>query len=78
MVMRDSNSARWQVIQVLEDDESLTNDQHREFSYPYLISTNSEDAHLAYTWDRKKIKHIYFPSAWFKHAISSLKEKEVQ
>jgi predicted neuraminidase len=78
MVMRDSNSARWKVIQVLEDDESLTDDQHREFSYPYLISTNGEDAHLAYTWDRKKIKHIYFPSAWFKHAISSLKEKEVQ
>ena len=78
MVMRESNSAQWQVIQVLEDDESLANDQRREFSYPYLISANGEDAHLAYTWDRKKIKHVYFPAAWFKHAVSSLKEKEVQ
>ena len=78
MVMREANSAQWQVIQVLEDDESLANDQRREFSYPYLISINGEDAHLAYTWDRKKIRHVYFPAAWFKQAISSLKEKEVQ
>ncbi|MBU3613123.1 exo-alpha-sialidase [Polynucleobacter sp. MG-27-Goln-C1] len=78
MVMRESNSAQWQVIQVLEDDESLANDQHREFSYPYLISANGEDAHLAYTWDRKKIRHVYFPAAWFKHAVSSLKEREAQ
>ena len=77
MVMRGPNSAQWQVIQVLEDDESLANDQRREFSYPYLISANGEDAHLAYTWDRKKIRHVYFPAAWFKHALS-LKEKEAQ
>ena len=78
MVMRESNSAQWQVIQVLEDDESLANDQRREFSYPYLISANGEDAHFAYTWDRKKIRHVYFPAAWFKHAVSSIKEKEAQ
>jgi predicted neuraminidase len=78
MVMRESNSPQWQVIQVVEDDESLVNDLHREFSYPYLISANGEDAHLVYTWDRKKIKHVYFPANWFKHAVSNLKEKEVQ
>ena len=78
MVMRESNSTQWEVIQVLEDDESLGNDQRREFSYPYLISANGEDAHLAYTWDRKKIRHVYFSAAWFKHVLSGLKEKEVQ
>jgi predicted neuraminidase len=78
MVMRESNSPQWKVIEVLEDDESLANDQRHEFSYPYLISANGEDAHLAYTWDRKKIRHVYFPAAWFKHTLSSLKEKEVQ
>lgn len=78
MLMRESNSSQWQVIQVLEDDESLANDQRREFSYPYLISANGEDAHLAYTWDRKKIRHVYFPASWFKYAASSLKEKEAQ
>ncbi|MBU3637310.1 exo-alpha-sialidase [Polynucleobacter sp. es-MAR-4] len=78
MVMREPNSDQWQVIQVLEEDETLTNGQHREFSYPYLISANGEDVHLVYTWDRKKIKHVYFSSAWFKHAIGIFKEKEAQ
>ena len=78
MVMREPKSLQWQVIQVLEDDDSLTNGLHREFSYPYLVSANGEDAHLVYTWDRKKIKHIYFSAAWFKHALSGLKEKEAQ
>jgi predicted neuraminidase len=78
MVMFEPNSSQWHVIQVLEDDESLAYDQRREFSYPYLISANGEDAHLAYTWDRKKIRHIYFPAGWFKYAVSSLKEKEAQ
>ena len=78
MVMQEPNSAQWQVIQVLEDDESLINNLHREFSYPYLISANGEDAHLAYTWNRQKIKHVYFPAAWFRHAASNLKEKEAQ
>jgi predicted neuraminidase len=78
MVMRESSSLQWKVIQVLEDDESLSNDQRREFSYPYLVSASGADAHLAYTWDRKKIRHIYFPANWFKHASNSLKEKEAQ
>ena len=78
MVMRELSSPQWRVVQVLEDDASLLNDQHREFSYPYLISTNGEDAHLTYTWNRTKIKHVYFPAAWFKYAASSLKEKEAQ
>lgn len=76
MVMNSAGSNQWQVVQILEDDESLVNDQRREFSYPYLISGNGDDAHLVYTWDRKKIRHVYFPAAWFKHALSSLKEKE--
>jgi predicted neuraminidase len=78
MVMCEPNSTQWRVIQVLEDDETLLNNLHREFSYPYLVSANGEDVHLAYTWNRQKIKHVYFPAAWFKYAVSSLKEKDVQ
>ncbi len=78
MVMRESNSTQWQVVHVIEEDESLLNDQHHEFSYPYLISVNGEDAHLVYTWNRKKIKHIYFPVNWLKQAVSNLKDKEAQ
>ena len=78
MVMRESNSLQWKVIQVLEDDESLANDQRREFSYPYLVSVSGADAHLVYTWDRKKIRHVYFPASWFKYVSNGLKEKEAQ
>lgn len=74
MLMSETKTSPWKVAQVLEDDESLANDQRREFSYPYLITVNGEDAHLAYTWDRKKIRHMYFPTAWFKQTLSSLKE----
>ncbi|QWE17205.1 exo-alpha-sialidase [Polynucleobacter sp. AP-Nino-20-G2] len=74
MVMSDANSAQWKQVTVLEDDESLANEQRREFSYPYLTSVNGEDAHLVYTWDRKKIRHVYFPDAWLKHALTGLKE----
>lgn len=76
MVMLEMNSTQWKVVEVLEDDELLASNQRREFSYPYLISANGEDAHLVYTWDRKKIRHIYFPATWFKQAVISLKEQE--
>jgi predicted neuraminidase len=76
MVMREMNSTQWKVVQVLEDDELLAGNQRREFSYPYLISASGEDAHLVYTWDRKKIRHIYFPASWFKQTLISLKEQE--
>lgn len=35
-----------------------------EFSYPYLIRTQSGDFHLVYTWNRTFIKHLYFNQAW--------------
>lgn len=35
-----------------------------EFSYPYLIQTQSGDIHLVYTWNRSFIKHIQFNQAW--------------
>ena len=78
MVALDKQSSQWRVVHILEDDESLAQDQRREFSYPYLVSASGEDAHLVYTWDRKKIKHVYFPAAWFQHTLSGLKEQEVQ
>ncbi len=35
-----------------------------EFSYPYLIRTKKGDFHLAYTWNRCFIKHLWFNQAW--------------
>ena len=66
MVMQEATSENWQVVEVIEDDPSLQNGINREFSYPYLITGNGDDAHLVYTWNRKKIRHIYYGSDWLK------------
>ena len=67
---------QWQVVQVLEDDEALPDEQRREFSYPYLITGDGSDAHLVYTWDRKKIRHMHFGSAWLAQLQSQLKDQK--
>jgi predicted neuraminidase len=72
LLMKQPQSEEWQVIQVLEDDEALPNDQRKEFSYPYLVSADGNDAHLVYTWDRKKIRHMHFSSAWLTRAYKLL------
>lgn len=40
-----------------------------EFSYPYLIQTHNGDFHLAYTWNRSFIKHIWFNQAWLSQRL---------
>ena len=72
LMMTDAKSSKWQVIEVIEDDEALPEDQRKEFSYPYLISADGNDMHLVYTWDRKKIRHRYFSGPWLKRAQSQL------
>uniref|UniRef100_B1XVA6 BNR/Asp-box repeat protein n=1 Tax=Polynucleobacter necessarius subsp. necessarius (strain STIR1) TaxID=452638 RepID=B1XVA6_POLNS len=72
LMMSSPKNGQWQTVEVLEDDEALPDIQRKEFSYPYLITVDGEDAHLVYTWDRKKIRHRYFSSAWLKHAFSKV------
>lgn len=72
LMMSNAPYTSWQVIQVIEDDSALPADQRHEFSYPYLISVDGADAHLVYTWDRKKIRHRYFSGTWLKHANAQM------
>ena len=72
LLMSDPKTGQWQIIEVLEDDEATPEAQRKEFSYPYLITMDGNDAHLVYTWDRKKIRHRYFPGAWLKQTFSKL------
>jgi len=72
LMMADAKSGQWETIEVLEDDEALPEDQRKEFSYPYLMSLDGNDAHVVYTWDRKKIRHRSFSGAWLKRAQSQL------
>jgi predicted neuraminidase len=76
LLMSDPKSSQWHILEVLEDDEALPNAQRKEFSYPYLITVDGEDAHLVYTWDRKKIRHRYFSGAWLKHTFSQTESLE--
>jgi predicted neuraminidase len=78
LLMKQPQSEQWQVVQTLEDDEALPNDQRKEFSYPYLISGDGNDAHLVYTWDRKKIRHVQYSSAWLKRAQQQLSVSPAQ
>jgi len=68
LLMNNGRDSDWSVIQTVEDDEALPDLQRREFSYPYLLTANGRDAHLVYTWDRKRIRHIYFSGALLEHA----------
>jgi len=77
LLMSDPKVEQWQTLEVLEDDEALSNIERKEFSYPYLITVDGDDAHLVYTWDRKKIRHRYFPSEWMRQAFAKL-QTEVQ
>lgn len=70
LMMSDAKLEQWKVLEVLEDDEATDPAQRKEFSYPYLISSEGNDAHLVYTWDRKKIRHRYFSASWLSHAYS--------
>ena len=72
LLMSDPKAGQWQTIEVLEDDEATPEAQRKEFSYPYLITVDGNDAHLVYTWDRKKIRHRYFPGVWLKQTFSRL------
>lgn len=72
LLMSDPKVGQWQTVEVLEDDEALPDTQRKEFSYPYLITVDGDDAHLVYTWDRKKIRHRYFSGAWLKQAFGKM------
>jgi predicted neuraminidase len=72
LLMSNPKSGQWHVVETIEDDEALPETQRKEFSYPYLLSANGSDAHLVYTWDRKKIRHLYFSSAWLDRAYKQL------
>jgi predicted neuraminidase len=72
LLMNKPEVGQWHVVEMIENDEALPDQERKEFSYPYLISANGNDAHLVYTWNRKKIRHLYFSSAWLARAYSQL------
>ena len=74
LMMSNPQSGEWHMIQTLENEEALPDQERKEFSYPYLISANGNDAHLVYTWDRKRIRHLYLPGAWLDRAYDQVRQ----
>ena len=70
---QETRYSAWRLISVLEDDSNLPMAERREFSYPFLTVTSNGDAHLVYTWDRKKIRHLRLPAEWLKIRRSDLR-----
>jgi predicted neuraminidase len=72
LLMSKPKSDEWHIVETIENDEALPEQERKEFSYPYLLSVHGDDVHLVYTWDRKKIRHAYFSSAWLDRAYKQL------
>ncbi len=51
---QSSDGINWKDIAVLEDGDK------EEYSYPAIIQAPNGDAHITYTYNRKKIKHVVF------------------
>ena len=57
-VSRDAG-ASWSAPRLVEDATG-----GEEFSYPALLQGRDGTIHLAYTWQRKAIKHVSFAPSW--------------
>ena len=50
----------WSAPRAIEDDPEIS----AEYSYPALLLARDGRIHLAYTWQRKGIRHAVFTEAW--------------
>jgi predicted neuraminidase len=66
LLVSDNNGRNWKRIHIVEEAEETN-----EFSYPYLIRDTEGRIHLAYTYNRKRIKHVMFNEAWLASAEGS-------
>ncbi len=58
------NGDTWEVVHVFDERGSVNDGKRKEFSYPFWIQTKDDMIHLVYTWNRERIRHVYFNSSW--------------
>lgn len=54
----------WSAVYALERDTSSDPKIRHEYSYPFAIRTRDGRIHVVYTWQRTRIRHLVFNSAW--------------
>jgi predicted neuraminidase len=54
----------WRIVYIFEGGSTSPRAPAREYSYPWIMQDQAGDIHLLYTWDRLRIKHVHFNSAW--------------
>ena len=65
-VSRDGGMG-WDHHYQLEDSATIAGEEKAEYSYPYLVRTNTGEYHLVYTWKRTHIAYVHFNEAWLEH-----------
>ncbi|MBU0753203.1 MAG: exo-alpha-sialidase [Gammaproteobacteria bacterium] len=59
LALSNDDGKHWSAPRLVEDATG-----GEEFSYPALLQARDGTIHLAYTWQRKAIKHLAFTPAW--------------
>ena len=56
----------WKVIHEFEKGMPPEWEELEGFSYPFLIQSKDGMFHLLYTWNRRRLKHVYFNEVWMR------------
>ncbi|MCX6353548.1 MAG: exo-alpha-sialidase [Candidatus Aureabacteria bacterium] len=59
----------WKIVHEFEKGMPPEGEDIEGFSYPFLIQSDDGLFHLLYSWNRKRIKHVYFNEAWLRSMI---------
>jgi predicted neuraminidase len=59
----------WRVIYTFEKKTAMTEEDDRQFSYPYLIRDSSGVFHLLYSANKTHIKHVQFNFPWVEQKL---------
>jgi len=61
LALSGDDGETWSPPRLVEDGEG-----EDEFSYPSLLQQANGTIHLAYTWQRRQIKHMSFAPDWLR------------
>ena len=78
LAFNDTTTGRDNLRLAVSDDEGRTwrrgptvvREADAEFSYPFLLQTDDDRIHLAFTWKREAIRHVEFSPSWLEASLT--------